>query len=408
MIFHLILVNTKAKTLIVAILFSVLISSSFSSFGIAQAQIDSEDPHKIKTDHPIHVRDNTPKTKPELSFSLAQSQVVQAYGINKIGCTFTGTFGDPNLCGTGQTIAIVDAYANPNIQLNLDTFSTQYNLPACNSSNGCFIVDTMGKSITSDAGWGLEESLDVEWAHAIAPGAKIILVEAPSSSFADLLVAVDHGSTIANQVSMSWGASEFSSESSYDNHFQVPGVSYFASSGDSGGKVIYPSASPYVISVGGTTLQVDSSGNRISEKGWSGSGGGVSKVEAKPSFQSTLSYSKRATPDVSYNADPNTGFPVYDKSYNGGGWFSVGGTSAGAPQWAAISAIVNSGKTPSITSQDGKLYSAASTKTLYSQNYYDITSGRAGSFRAGTGYDLVTGLGSPTANNLVSYLKSLF
>jgi len=401
--------NARAKSFIIAAMFSVLISSSFSSFGVVQAQTPpGGPPSNIVVDHPIHVRDNTPKGKPELAFSLAQSQVVQAYGINQIGCTFTGTFGDPNLCGSGQTIAIVDAYANPRIQTNLNTFSTQYNLPQCTSSNGCFTIVPMASSISNNAGWGLEESLDVEWAHAIAPGARIILVESSSNSFTNLLAAVDYASSQANHVSMSWGASDFSGESIYDSHFQATGVSYFASSGDSGGKVIYPSASPYVISVGGTTLKVDSSGNRISETGWSGSGGGVSNYESKPTFQNSLSYSKRATPDVSYNADPNTGFPVYDKNYHGGGWFTVGGTSAGAPQWAAISAIVNSGKTPSITNQDAKLYSTASTTTLYSQNYYDVTSGTAGAYTASNAYDLVTGLGSPITNNLVSYLKTLF
>lgn len=387
---------------------SIVAIMLFSSTVIIPGVLAIGPPSNIVIDHPIHVRDNIPKGKPELAFSNSQSQVVQAYGINQIGCSFTGNFGDSNLCGSGQTIAIVDAYANPKIQDNLNTFNSQYNLPRCDSLNGCFTVAPMATSIPTDAGWGLEESLDVEWAHAIAPGAKIILVESPSSSFTNLLAAVDYASSHSNQVSMSWGGSEFASESSYDSHFQAAGVSYFASSGDSGGKVIYPSASPYVISVGGTTLTVDSTGNRISETGWSGSGGGVSKFESKPSFQSALSYSKRATPDVSYDANPNTGFPVYDQNYNGGGWFTVGGTSAGSPQWAAISAIVNSGKSSSITHQDTALYSAASTPTSYSSHYNDITSGKAGMNKAGNGYDLVTGLGSPIANNLVSYLKSLF
>jgi Predicted protease len=159
--------------------------------------------------------------------------------------------------GAGKTIAIVDAYDDPTAEADLGVFSSQYGLPACTTANGCFakVNQTGGTSYPrKDAGWALEISLDVQWAHAIAPGAKILLVEASSNSFANLLAAEDYAKTHAQYVSNSWGASEFSGESSYDSRFAQSGVSFFVSSGDAGLPAEYPSASPNVISVGGTTL----------------------------------------------------------------------------------------------------------------------------------------------------------
>ncbi len=228
---------------------------------------------------------------------------------------------------------------------------------------------------------------------------------------------------------MSWGGSEFSSEPSDDSTFQVSGVSFFASSGDSGHGVIYPSASPYVIGVGGTTLSLSSAGS-ITETAWSGSGGGISAYESEPSFQTTYSATstgnllgtctgcadgKRGVPDVSFDANPNTGVSVYDSfGYHGqSGWFQLGGTSVGAPNWAAIMAIVNSGRTTPISSTSfgtGTIVYSAATGSVYASDFRDITSGTNGNCgsvcTAGTGYDFVTGLGSPIANNLVPYLQT--
>ncbi len=179
--------------------------------------------------------------------------------------------------GAGRTIAIVDAYDDPTAESDLATFSNQYKLPVCTTANGCFTkVDQTGGSSypRKDAGWALEISLDVQWAHAIAPGANILLVEASSNSFTNLLAAEDYAKTHAGYVSNSWGGSEFSGESSDDSHFAQTGVSFFASSGDSGLPAQYPSASPNVISVGGTTLNFSGS-SFLSETGWSGSGGAL-------------------------------------------------------------------------------------------------------------------------------------
>jgi len=305
----------------------------------------------------------------------------------------------------------VDAYDHPNIESDLAVFNSTFGLPSCTTLNGCFRkVYANGIRPRPNAGWALEIALDVEWAHAIAPAAKIVLVEAPSNSFSDLLNAVDiavfQGASV---VSMSWGGSEFSSESSYDFHFTAGGVTFTASAGDSGNGGEYPAASPYVISVGGTTLQVDTAGKYI-ETAWSGSGGGISSYETQPLYQATYGMpnnpnSKRGIPDVAYDGDPNSGFPVYDsvKSQGQSGWFQVGGTSAGAPQWAALFAIANSlragaGKSP-LSSAHTSLYAASGA------DYNDITGGTNGSCgavcTAGVGYDYVTGLGSPRANAII-------
>ncbi len=297
--------------------------------------------------------------------------------------------------GAGTTIAIVDAYDDPNAQSDLGVFSSTFGLPACTTANGCFtkVNQSGGTSYPrKNSGWGLEISLDVQWAHAIAPGAKILLVEASSNSFANLMAAENYAKTHAGYVSNSWGGSEFSGESSYDGNFQQTGVSFFASSGDSGLGAQYPSSSPNVISVGGTTLNF-SSGSFASETGWSGSGGGCSTYEAANSAQSSFSQygqvscaGKRATPDVSLDADPNSGLSVYDSyGYQGQyGWFTVGGTSASSPMWAARSAdtggVVNAG------------YVYATNIT-----FRDITIGSNGASCL-VGYDLVTGRGSWTGS----------
>jgi subtilase family serine protease len=301
------------------------------------------------------------------------------------------TFPTSTTAGAGKTIAIVDAYDDPTAEGDLAVFSSQYGLPACTTANGCFKkVDQRGGTAypRKDAGWALEISLDIQWAHAIAPGAHILLVESDSNSFTNLLAAEDYAKTHAQYVSNSWGGSEFSSESSYDSHFSQSGVSFFVSSGDAGLPAEYPSASPNVVSVGGTTLHF--SGNTFTgETGWSGSGGGCSVYETATGAQSGFPQygqvncaGKRATPDVSLDADPASGVSVYDTTrYQGQqGWFKVGGTSASSPMWAGRSAVAGAVVNSSYVYGNGI-------------TYRDITSGNNGA-SALTGYDLVTGRGS--------------
>jgi hypothetical protein len=336
------------------------------------------------------------------------AQMDAAYGVNAI------SFGSVKGTGAGQTIAIVDAYNNPNIISDATSFNTQWGLQQFNVSGGPTLKvlnQAGGTSLPANSSpqqWDLEESLDVEWAHSIAPQANIILFEANSASFADLGTAV---TTAANTggvsvVSMSWGGGEFSTETSMDSTFLHQGVTFLASTGDSGTPAGYPSLSPNVVAVGGTTLDINSSGTYIAEGAWSGTGGGISQVESLPSYQNSLngvngaSTTNRNVPDIAMDADPNSGVYVLD-SY-GGGWFQVGGTSLATPMWGGLIAIANQGR---VLAGESTLNGASQTlSTLYSlpsSDFHDITSGGNGTYNAAAGYDLVTGWGTPVANLLV-------
>jgi subtilase family serine protease len=347
---------------------------------------------------------------------LTPQQILNAYGVNQIKFSGGKVVGN----GAGQTIAIVTAYNDPNISSDLTAFDRQFGLSAPPS----FTVKNLGGS-TTDAGWALETSLDVEWAHALAPGANILLVEAASSSLSDLFSAVSYASRQVgvSVVSMSWGTTEFWGQGSYDSLFTTPvghsGVAYVAASGDSGAwnGPMYPSVSPNVLAVGGTTLTM-SGGSYGSETGWAGSTGGFSGLdsywwfyEPEPSYQTAalqavgLNYGVRTTPDVSFNADPNSGVAIYDSiAYSGqSGWFQLGGTSAATPAWAGLVAIANQGLA---TGGKGPLSGTQALTQLYalpSTDFHDTTSGFNG-YIATPGYDLVTGLGSPRANLVIAGL----
>ncbi len=318
---------------------------------------------------------------------LSPTQIRQAYNLPA-----SGGFG---------TIAIVDAYDCPTVGSDLVTFSQQFGLPTAN-----FEKHKMAQNIAVDAGWALEISLDVQWAHAIAPNAKILLVEAQTSSLGDLLDAISYAANRADvvAVSMSWGGSEFLGQSFFNSYFTSNhGVVFFASSGDEGAGVIWPSTSSNVVAVGGTTLALNADGSVASETGWVGSGGGISAYETEPQYQITYNVpgvnGKRAVPDVSYDADPASGFPVYDTTaFNGQtGWFQVGGTSAASPQWAAIHSL-------SLSVSSNHLYQDAKWS---SPTYFrDITSGSNGAYSAAPGYDFVTGLGSPLTWNFTTGIGS--
>jgi subtilase family serine protease len=301
------------------------------------------------------------------------------------------SFPTSSTAGAGQTVAIVDAYDDPTAESDLGVFSAQFGLPACTTANGCFakVNQTGGTSYPrKNSGWALEIALDIEWAHAIAPGAHILLVEASSNSNANLYAAEDYAKAHAGYVSNSWGGSEASGESANDGHFSAAGVSFFVSSGDNGTPAEYPSSSPNVVSVGGTTLNFSGS-TLVSETGWSSGGGGCSLYETANAAQAAFGQygqagcnGRRATPDVSLDADPASGVSVYDTtSYQGqSGWFRVGGTSASSPMWAGRSAVA------------GSVVNAA---TVYGSTitYRDITSGNNGA-PCLVGFDLCTGRGS--------------
>lgn len=339
--------------------------------------------------------------------AIPPSEMRSIYGFNLVSNT-----------GAGETIALVLWYDDPNLEADLGTFSAQYGLPACTTANGCFTKIYTTGSAKDNASSGLEESLDVEWAHAIAPTAKLIYVIAPASTDADLAtavnVAIQHGATV---VSMSFGGSE---TTAFDSVFaSAPGVTFVASSGDSGHQSNSPASSPYAVGVGGTTLS-HSDGTWTGETAWSckstlacelegGTGGGLSAIYSEPTYQDPVqNYGKRGIPDLSYDANPSTGVAVYD-SYKEGGWIQVGGTSMGSPEIAGLIAIANSerkaaGKTPLGNLLPASLYGLTA-------DFHDITSGENGSCGkecdAAPGYDLLTGQGTPVANALIPALVAL-
>jgi fibronectin type 3 domain-containing protein len=347
---------------------------------------------------------STPASPP-----YSPSQILSAYGFN--------LFSDN---GTGQTIAIIDAYDDPAVRSDLLAFDQNYGLPAANLT----VVNQTGGSALpgpdTTGGWGVETSLDVEWAHALAPGANILLVEANSADTTDLFTAASyaagqHGTRGVSVISMSFGAGEYSTETTDDGTFRTAatsgGVTFVAGTGDSGYPASYPAFSPYVVAAGGTSLQLDTSGAYIGETGWSGSGGSISVYESQPSYQRgvvTQSTTRRTVPDISFDADPSTGVWIYD-SYNnpyGGPWTGIGGTSFATPAWAAIVAITNEvraqGGAPGQTSSlNGYAQTLPGLYSLPVGDFHDITSGFNGRYSAGPGYDLVTGRGSPVVNQLV-------
>lgn len=360
-------------------LFALLLLLSVVSVIPVQAAYHFSD---YKGRPPIHIYGSSTKAP----VGITPSQIKTIYHLPATG-------------GRG-TVVIVGAYNDASIESDMAVFSKQFTLPACTIKNGCLEIHKMSSSISSNSGWAMETSLDVEWAHAIAPNAKILLIEATTPSGANLLKAVDYAASRgdAAAISMSWGGTEFAEEVSLDSHFvSTSGAPFFASSGDNGTGASWPASSPNVIGVGGTSLSLTASGGVAKETAWSGSGGGVSAYEKEPAFQTGYSIPRsggmRAIPDVSYDADPVSGFPIYRLRR----WYSVGGTSAGAPQWAAIAALGNTGSKSALVSNP-QLYADKSGANA-SGYFRDITSGSNGSCTyfciARKHYDYVTGLGSP-------------
>ncbi len=361
--------------------------------------------------------------------------------VYKVGPTYSGCSpaggGTNHPSGGWGAIALVDAFDNPHAEADLAVFSSTYGLPAAffrkyyaNTSYGTLngMHASCSGTPTGDTGWGLEEALDLDWAHAMAPNAKILLVEACSSSNADLDFAEQvAGLKVAawggGDVSNSWGGGEIPSEvGAIDDVFYRyywKNITYFASAGDSGWGAQYPSASPWVVSVGGTTINRDASENFVSESCWSGSGGGVSQYETwqnPPNISNGLGpwtnyqyplagMTARQTPDIALDADPASGVYVYD-TYGYGGWMVIGGTSLAAP---ALAGIVNSannrlGQAPSTggsytTQENNLIYDQLYAHAAYTGNFYDVKTGSNGSgHNAGVGYDQCTGIGTPRGN----------
>lgn len=356
--------------------------------------------------------------------------------------------------GAGQTIVIVDAYGSPTIRADLATFDAAFGLP--DPTLNIIYPDGKptfngghGKVGANQVGWAQETSLDVEWSHAIAPGATIDLVIAPTSYGDALNVAERYAvqNHLGNVMSMSFGAPEAAIKGA-GNNLQLQqadaiyqqaaqeNISVFASAGDNGAtngyaqpNALFPASDPLVTSVGGTDLFMSDAGAYQSETVWNdanpalcpfgctqgifgATGGAPSAVFNAPAYQSALTgQAMRSTADVSYNASVYTAVMVYLGFLgNQSGFYFFGGTSEGAPQWAAITALADQAAGHALGNLNPLLYAIAQNPATYAADFHDITVGDNGfsgpGFSASTGYDMPTGLGTPNVANLIGTLAA--
>ena len=373
------------------------------------------------------------------------AQIRAAYGLPPLpGAGVAPTAAQAAQMGAGQTIYIVDAMHDPNVAAELSAFNQKFGLPVCttksiaagsalplaaaNPGDGCVlsvVYSTPGAATTAtapayDAGWATEIALDVQWAHATAPLARIVLIESADASLNGLLGAVKLANAMGSGVvSMSFGATEGNWTASVDPAFAGSGMTYLAATGDWGTQVSWPAVAPNVLAVGGTSLKYSGSGAR-SEASWSRTGGGVSLYTPTPAYQANTvpgvgSLPHRAVADVAFNADPATGqfVAVIPQGTSAVNWVSAGGTSLSTPQWAGLIAVANA-----VRSQGGKQALGAPHAALYGQiaavpgtyaaAFADILTGSNGACAtcyAKVGYDQLTGLGTP---NVTALLAALF
>jgi kumamolisin len=335
--------------------------------------------------------------QPDIPLGETPASIACIYGVTKntTGCPKSGTL-IPK--GGKNAIAVVEYGSYSAMKRDAATFSSQWGLPAPNITEVCATGGTCPAN--NGSGWDLETALDVQWAHAMAPNAKIYVYEFSNDPLTD---GAETGAASAvagaggGEVSNSWGynGGEFSGETGLDSYFVQRGVVFFASAGDSGAIPQYPSVSPNVVSAGGTFITRSGSGKYTGERCWTGSGGGPSTHESRPSYQSVISGivgSHRGTPDIAADADPNSGVAVYSSSYCGG-WCIVGGTSAASPILAGITNTAG-GFSTSTNAELTKIYGEYGNATQYKMLFHDVTVGNNG-YPAKTGWDYCTGVGTP-------------
>jgi len=388
----------------------------------------------------------TPMATSSAISTYSPAQIRAAYGLSALPATGTTlSAAQAAQLGAGQTIYIVDANHNPNVAAELSAFNQKFGLPTCTTQaiaatatlplaaapvSGCqmsIVYNTAAGGMTSvapayNSGWATEISLDVQWAHATAPLARIVLIEAADASINSLLGGIKLANAMGpGAVSMSFGALEGSWTTSVDSAFSASNMTYLAATGDSGASVSWPAVSTKVVAVGGTSLTYTGSGTR-SEAVWSGTGGGTSLYTLKPTYQSNAvpgmgSYSGRAVADVAFNADPSTGqyVAVMAPGSTAVSWISAGGTSLATPQWAGLIAVANAARALSAKSALGSPHAVlygqiAAVPGTYASAFADITKGLNGTCAicvSSIGYDIPSGLGTPNVNSLVSALSGV-
>lgn len=384
------------------------------------APIDLETPVNNAIDDP-HVQMIPDGTNSPVIATYTPAQIRAAYNMPPIE---TAT---PAELGAGQTIYIVDAFHNPNIAEELAAFNQKFNLPGCSTKvvtsvplalagNTCelaVVYSTGAATMTTvapayDEGWAMESALDVQWAHATAPLARIVLIEAPDTMSGNMVSAIKLANAMGpGAVSMSFGAPEGGWSLNLNSAFNGMNMSYYAATGDTGSSVQWPAVSPNVVAVGGTSLSY--SGGLRSEVSWKGTGGGTSSYTGAPSYQTTT---MRTVADVSFNADPATGQYVafIPNGKTAVTWLGLGGTSLATPQWAGIGAVTNAVRASlskaALNNTNATLYAASAS---YTGIFTDVTTGINGtcySCKAGPGYDMLAGLGTPNVSTLVAALSS--
>ena len=402
--------------------------------------VDGVIPEQAASDQP----GATPLAAGTVVATYTPAQIRAAYALPALpppGGSLTGA--QQAALGAGQTIYLIDAHDDPNTQAELATFTANFGLPGCTltpirtsaslplapaSTSGCtlsIVHSTVSGGMTSsaptyDSGWATEIALDVQWSHATAPLARLILIEAPDSSSKSLLAAIKLANTMGpGVVSMSFGTSEGNWTAAVDSTFTLGNMSYVASAGDSGAEVQWPAVSPHVVAVGGSRLTYTGEGAR-SEVAWSGTGGGVSSYTPIPSYQTSAvpgmgAPAHRSVSDVTFNADPRSGqyLATIARGTTSISWLSAGGTSLATAQWAGIIAIANAQRArtsqPPLGAPHVLLYAIAAQPALYAQDFDDITQGSDGSCAscfAEIGYDPPTGIGTPNVASLLSSLAA--
>lgn len=364
---------------------------------------------------------NRPLATSSFSNGYRPSDLTSAYNLPAL------PLAGSNFVWNGKTVAIVDAFDNPNAATDLLAYRKQFNLPLCSTINplptvndlvGCLFTKvnqngTANPLPIANVGWGQEIDLDIEMVAANCPSCRILLVEATSNFYSDLVTAVDQAALLgANSISNSYGGSEFSVENTaaYNGHFNHPGIAITVSSGDSGYGTEFPAASQYVTAVGGTSLSKTTSGRGWNETVWSGAGSGCSRYIAKPTWQPKIgTCSNRVIADVSAVADPFTGVAVYDSfgSTAGNNWFVFGGTSVASPIIASIYAQAGNagGLNPGITYGEYPYTHAASLNDVNVGSNGRCTSRftrtNAALCTGVVGFDGPSGLGTP--NGLLGF-----
>lgn len=420
-------------------------AEALSTRGLTvQALQDASRSHALATSAPAGDGKLAPLAAGTAVSTYTPAQIRAAYGLPALPAAgTTPTAAQAAQLGAGQTIYVVNARHNPNVAAELAAFNTKFGLPACStkaiavnaklplaaaSKTACelsVVYATPSATMTAtapayDAGWATEIALDVQWAHATAPLARIVLIEAVDASLNSLLGAIKLANAMGpGVVSMSFGATEGNWTASVDAAFTGARMTYLAATGDNGASVSWPSVSSNVVAVGGTTLSYSGTGLR-SETAWSGTGGGMSAYTTKPGYQTPAvpglgTVARRNVADVAFNADPSSG--QYTAVIKPGSatvnWMSIGGTSLSTPQWAGLVAVANAVRAQSAKAELGAphalLYGGiAAVPGTYASAFTDITRGSHGSCTtcaARIGYDPLTGLGTPNVSGMLAALS---